>query len=85
MAGEVEFAAGEIIYQKGDMGRAVYLIEEGQVDVEMNIPGGASITINTFGPGRGSASAPPAARVIRSTRHHVPSHLQTSLQVSSHH
>jgi CRP-like cAMP-binding protein len=49
MASEVEFSAGELIYQKGDMGRAVYLIEEGEVVVELAMPGQGRMTINTFG------------------------------------
>jgi CRP-like cAMP-binding protein len=70
MASEVDFAAGELIYQKGDMGRAVYLIEAGQVDVEMNLPGQGSITINTFGPGQffGWSSLFPSERKMAWTR-----------------
>jgi CRP-like cAMP-binding protein len=52
MASETRFSEGEIIYQKGDMGRAVYLIEEGQVIVEVEVPGQGQVTINTFGPGQ---------------------------------
>jgi CRP-like cAMP-binding protein len=52
LASVVEFSEGEVIYQKGDVGRAVYLIEEGAVAVEMTIPGEGQITLNSFGPGQ---------------------------------
>ena len=70
MASEVEFSAGEVIYQKGDMGRAVYLIEEGQVVVEMTVPGQGQVTINTFGPGQffGWSSLFPSERKMAWTR-----------------
>lgn len=70
MASEVEFSEGEVIYQKGDMGRAVYLIEEGQVVVEMVVPGQGQISINTFGPGQffGWSSLFPSERKMAWTR-----------------
>jgi len=70
MASEVEFSAGEVIYQKGDMGRAVYLIEEGQVIVEMTVPGQGQVTINTFGHGQffGWSSLFPSERKMAWTR-----------------
>jgi CRP-like cAMP-binding protein len=70
MASEVEFSEGEIIYHKGDTGRAVYLIEEGQVITEMNVPGQGQVTINTFGPGQffGWSSLFPTERKMAWTR-----------------
>jgi len=70
MVSEVEFPEGEVIYQKGDMGQAVYLIEEGQVVVEMAVPGQGQVTINTFGPGQffGWSSLFPSERKMAWTR-----------------
>jgi CRP-like cAMP-binding protein len=74
MANEVEFSAGEVIYQKGDMGRAVYLIEEGQVVVEMTVPGQDQVIINTFGRGQffGWSSLFPSERKMAWTRAATP-------------
>jgi CRP/FNR family cyclic AMP-dependent transcriptional regulator len=70
MASEVAFSAGEVIYQKGDRGRAVYLIEAGEVIVEMATPGQGRMTLNTFGPGQffGWSSLFPSERKMAWTR-----------------
>jgi CRP-like cAMP-binding protein len=70
MASEVEFSAGELIYQKGDMGRAVYLIEAGEVVVELAVADQGLVTINTFGPGQffGWSSLFPSERKMAWTR-----------------
>jgi CRP-like cAMP-binding protein len=51
VSSEVEFAKGQIIYQPGDVGEAIYVIESGQVIIELDVSGRESITILTFGPG----------------------------------
>jgi CRP-like cAMP-binding protein len=70
MASEVEFSEGEIIYHQGDTGRAVYLIEEGEVVVDIAVPGQGQVTINTFGPGQffGWSSLFPSERKMAWTR-----------------
>lgn len=70
MASQVEFAAGEIIYSKGDMGKALYLIEEGEVVIETDIPDQGSVRLNTLGPGQifGWSSLFPPERKMFSTR-----------------
>ncbi|RMF04148.1 MAG: cyclic nucleotide-binding domain-containing protein [Chloroflexi bacterium] len=50
-AKEVEFEANTLIYRRGDKGQAVYLIEEGEVVIEMDIPGHGLMVMNTLGPG----------------------------------
>jgi CRP-like cAMP-binding protein len=70
MAYEMEFPEGEIIYRKGDTGQALYLIEEGQVVVEMEVPNLGQVTVNTFGPGQifGWSSLFPSERKMGWTR-----------------
>ena len=70
MAREMEFSEDEIIYHKGDMGQALYLIEEGQVVVEMDVPNLGQVTVNTFGPGQtfGWSSLFPSERKMGWTR-----------------
>ena len=70
MTCEMEFLEGEIIYRRGDIGQALYLIEEGQVIVEVDIPNIGLVTVNTFGPGQifGWSSLFPSDRKIGWTR-----------------
>ena len=35
IAVEVKFAAGQIIHRAGDLGQAIYFVEEGQVNIEL--------------------------------------------------
>lgn len=70
LAKEVEFLEGEIIYCRGDMGKAVYLIEEGQVVIETDVPGQGPVILNILGPGQffGWSSLFPPERKMASTR-----------------
>jgi CRP-like cAMP-binding protein len=76
LASKVEFSEGEIVYRDGDIGEAVYVIEEGEVVIEMNAPGQGYVVVLTVGPGElfGWSSLFPAerkmarARVISPTR-----------------
>jgi CRP-like cAMP-binding protein len=70
LAREVEFLEGEIIYCRGDMGKAVYLIEEGEVVIETDVPGQGPVTLNFLGPGQffGWSSLFPSERKMASTR-----------------
>ena len=52
LARTVTFAEGEIIYHPGDVGQGLYLIEDGQVVIEMEIPGQHSMILKTLGPGQ---------------------------------
>jgi hypothetical protein len=47
----MEVAPGEVIVKQGDVGDALYLIEEGQVDVLVSRPGGDFINVRQLGPG----------------------------------
>ncbi len=51
MAKEVEFEANKIIYRRGDTGQGVYLIEEGEVGIEMDVPGHGLVVMNKLGSG----------------------------------
>jgi CRP-like cAMP-binding protein len=70
MTCEMEFLGGEIIYRRGDTGQALYLIEEGTVVVEIDIPNLGLVTVNTFGPGQifGWSSLFPSEQKIGWTR-----------------
>lgn len=70
MAREVEFEAGKLIYKRGDAGQAVYLIEEGEVVIEMDVPGHGLMVMNTLGPGNffGWSSLFPSERKMAYTR-----------------
>ena len=50
IAREKKFPAGEIIYREGEIGRAIYLIQEGEVAIEMDVAGHGSVTIFTVRP-----------------------------------
>ena len=52
IAAEVKLPADKVIYREGDVGTAIYLIEEGQVAIEMNLPDGNRATVLTVGPGQ---------------------------------
>ena len=70
LAREVRFLEGEIIYCRGNIGKAIYLIEEGQVTKETDVPGQGSVTLNTLGPGQffGWSSLFPSERKMFLTR-----------------
>jgi len=76
IAAEVEFPEGEIIHEAGDLGKAIYLVEEGQVNIDVDAPDGSRVTVLTVGPGQifGLSSLfPPqrkkgTARVVQPTR-----------------
>jgi CRP/FNR family cyclic AMP-dependent transcriptional regulator len=52
IAKDVPFAEGETIFHEGDLDDEVYLIQEGQVAVEIHVPGRGRVTILTVGPGQ---------------------------------
>jgi CRP/FNR family cyclic AMP-dependent transcriptional regulator len=52
IAKEVTFGEGETIFQEGDTSDVVYLIQEGQVAIEIHVPGRGRMTILTLGPGQ---------------------------------
>ncbi len=70
IAREVEFEAGKLIYKRGDAGQAVYLLEEGEVVIEMDVPGYGLMVMNTLGPGDffGWSSLFPSERKMAYTR-----------------
>ena len=70
LTSEVEFAEGEIIYRVGDVGEAIYIIETGQVVIEMNVPGQGEVTVLTVGPGQlfGWSSLFPSERTMARAR-----------------
>jgi CRP-like cAMP-binding protein len=44
-------AAGELLFQKGDSGDALYGIRRGQIRIETGSPGGGRLTMNVLGAG----------------------------------
>jgi CRP-like cAMP-binding protein len=51
MASQVEFAKDELIYRQGVETRAIYIIEEGEIVIEMETPNSGVIVVNRIGPG----------------------------------
>jgi CRP-like cAMP-binding protein len=51
VATETEFEEGEIIHHAGDAGKAIYLIQAGEVAVEMDVVDYGLIRLFTLGPG----------------------------------
>ena len=47
-----EFAEGTIIHEAGDLGTAIYLVQEGQVNIEIDVPNHAPVTVLKIGPGQ---------------------------------
>jgi CRP-like cAMP-binding protein len=70
LATEVEFSPGEIIYEKGSTGRALYLIQEGEVVLEADVPGQGRVIMSRLGPGQffGWSSLFPPERKMGWTR-----------------
>jgi CRP/FNR family cyclic AMP-dependent transcriptional regulator len=50
-AGRSVFDAGHLMFQRGDAANLFYLIEEGEVSVELQTPGHGAISIQTVGAG----------------------------------
>jgi CRP-like cAMP-binding protein len=48
----VSFDEGEVIYEKGATGRALYLLLEGEVIIEADVPGRGRFVMNRLGPGQ---------------------------------
>jgi CRP-like cAMP-binding protein len=51
LAREVEFSTDKSIYRKGELGRALYLIEEGEVVIEAEVVGQDYVSTDRLGPG----------------------------------
>ena len=70
IATELRFESNEIIYQKGMVGTAIYLIVSGEVVIETLVPGQGQVVMNKLGPGKffGWSSLFPAERKMAWTR-----------------
>jgi CRP-like cAMP-binding protein len=70
LASERNFAAGEIIFRENEVGNVLYIIGEGQVAIEIRVPGRGRSTILTVGPGQilGWSSLFPSERKTASAR-----------------
>lgn len=70
LASEIKFGEGQTIFREADVGEFVYLIAEGQVAVEIHVPGRGRVTILTVGPGQllGWSSLFPSAHKTASAR-----------------
>lgn len=68
MATEAIFAKDQIIYREGELGDAIYLIEEGQVVIEMSVADGPPVKMYPVEPGQlfgWSALFPPRRKQAR--------------------
>lgn len=52
MAFEVNFSEGQVLFREADVGELVYAIDEGQVALDIYVPGQGKTTILTLGPGQ---------------------------------
>jgi len=52
IATEVTFSEGATVFREGDASELVYLIEEGEVAVEIQVPGHGQVQVLTVGPGQ---------------------------------
>lgn len=68
IASEQHFSEGEIIYREGDVGQAIYLIQAGEVVIDMEVPDYGRATVLTVGPGQlfgWSSLFPPRRKTAR--------------------
>ena len=70
IAQEITFRPNEIIYRQGNKGRGLYLIQEGEIVIEMDIPDQGHVILNVLGPGQffGWSSLFPLERKMAWTR-----------------
>ena len=76
IASEIEFAEGDIIYREGDLDKVMYLVQEGEVVIEMRAANGTYATVLSVAPRQlfGGSSLFPGqrkrarARAIKATR-----------------
>jgi len=52
IARETKFEEGEIIYRAGDVGQAIYLIQTGEIAIEMELVDYGPVRLFTLGPGQ---------------------------------
>jgi CRP-like cAMP-binding protein len=52
IAGEMAFPEGKIVYREGDAGEAIYLIQAGEVVIEMPVGEAGYAPVCTLGPGQ---------------------------------
>jgi CRP-like cAMP-binding protein len=51
IASPVQWNGGAIVFREGDRDSLLYVVEEGRVAIEVNLPGRGKVTILTVGPG----------------------------------
>ncbi|MCB0208228.1 MAG: cyclic nucleotide-binding domain-containing protein [Anaerolineae bacterium] len=70
IAQETAFGGNEVIYRQGDKGKGLYLIQEGEIVIEMDIPGQPRVALNRLGSGQffGWSSLFPIERKMAWTR-----------------
>jgi CRP-like cAMP-binding protein len=68
LATEITFAKDQIIYREGDLGDAIYFIEDGEIVIEMSISSGPPVKMYPVEPGQlfgWSALFPPRRKQAR--------------------
>jgi CRP-like cAMP-binding protein len=70
LAREMSFSPGDILDRKGELGKALYLIEEGEVVIETEVIEQGYVPVNRLGPGEffGWSSLFPPERKMGQTR-----------------
>lgn len=74
MAHEAIFPANHVIFREGDPGELIYLIKDGQVAIDIKVPGRGRTTVLTVGPGEllGWSSLFPSERKTAGARAMTP-------------
>lgn len=70
IATEVEFPAGDIIHSEGDLGQAIYFVQEGEIAFDMPVTNHRRVTVLKIGPGQVfglSSLFPPQRKKARAT------------------
>ena len=52
IAREKDFDANQVIYETGNLGKALYLILDGEIIIETEVPGHGRVVMNRLGPGQ---------------------------------
>ena len=52
IAEDVQFETDEIIYREGDLGKGIFVIQEGEVIIEMLLPEHGPVVLYTLKPGQ---------------------------------
>jgi CRP-like cAMP-binding protein len=74
ISSQVSFSEGANLFREGDISELVYLVEEGEVILETQVPGHGQVAIHTLGPGQllGWSSLFPPEKKTANARASIP-------------